>query len=39
MHDFSKTFDIRSVIFGAFYRCGFDLHELTPPEKQLMEII
>ena len=39
MNDFSKTFDIRSVIFGAFYRCGFDLHELTPPEKQLMEII
>jgi hypothetical protein len=39
MNDFSKTFDIRAVIFGAFYRCGFDLHELSPSEKQLMEII
>ena len=39
MNDFAKSFDIRAVIFGTFYRCGFDLHELSPNEKQLMEII
>lgn len=39
MIDFSKTYDLRSVIFGTFYRCGFDLHELTPNEKQMMEVI
>lgn len=33
MNDFCKSFDIRAVIFGTFYRCGFDLHELTPSEK------
>jgi hypothetical protein len=33
MNDFAKSFDIRAVIFGTFYRCGFDLHELTPSEK------
>jgi hypothetical protein len=39
MNDFAKSFDIRAVIFGTFYRCGFDLHELTPPEKQMIEVI
>jgi len=39
MNEYSKTFDIRAVIFGTFYRCGFDLHELTPSEKQMIEII
>lgn len=39
MNEYSKGFDIRAVIFGTFYRCGFDLHELTPSEKQLMEVI
>jgi hypothetical protein len=33
MVEHSKTFDIRAVIFGTFYRCGFDLHELSPKEK------
>ena len=33
MVDFSKTYDCRAVIFGTFYRCGFDLHELTSEEK------
>jgi len=39
MAEVAKGFDIRSVIFGTFYRCGFDLHDLEPHEKQLMEII
>ena len=39
MQQFAKSFDIRAVIFGTFYRCGFDLHELTIPEKQMIEII
>lgn len=39
MNDFAKGYDTRSVIFGTFYRCGFDLHDLQPKEKQLMEII
>ena len=39
MIDFFKSFDIRAVIFGTFYRCGFDLHELTPSEKQMIEVI
>jgi hypothetical protein len=39
MNEFSKSFDIRAVIFGTFYRCGFDLHELTSSEKQMIEII
>lgn len=39
MQDFAKSFDIRAVIFGTFYRCGFDLHELTSPEKQMIEVI
>lgn len=39
MNEFAKSYDLRAVIFGTFYRCGFDLHELTPIEKQQMEII
>jgi hypothetical protein len=39
MNDYAKGYDTRSVIFGTFYRCGFDLHDLQPKEKQLMEII
>lgn len=31
--------DCRLTIFAAFYRVGFDLHELTPTEKQRMEVI
>lgn len=39
MNDYAKTLDIRAVIFGTFYRCGFDLHELSPTEKQAIEVI
>jgi hypothetical protein len=39
MVDVSKTYDIRATIFGTFYRVGFDLHELSPQEKQRMEVI
>lgn len=31
--------DLRLTIFACFYRVGFDLHDLTPAEKQRMEII
>ena len=34
-----KEYDLRSTIFGTFYRVGFDLHELNATEKQAMEII
>jgi len=34
-----KTFDIRACVFATFFRVGFDLHELTPSEKQYMEMI
>ena len=34
-----KDYDLRSTIFGTFYRVGFDLHELNATEKQAMEII
>ena len=34
-----KDYDLRSTIFGTFYRVGFDLHELNASEKQVMEII
>ena len=34
-----KDYDLRSTIFGTFYRVGFDLHELNANEKQVMEII
>jgi hypothetical protein len=39
MSEVSKSYDLRATIFGTFYRVGFDLHELTPKEKQRMEII
>jgi hypothetical protein len=39
MLDVSHSFDVRATIFCVFYRVGFDLHELTPAEKQRMEII
>jgi len=28
-----KDYDLRSTIFGTFYRVGFDLHELNASEK------
>lgn len=28
-----KDYDLRSSIFGTFYRVGFELHELTAAEK------
>lgn len=34
-----KTYDIRACVFATFFRVGFDLHELTPSEKQYMEMI
>lgn len=34
-----KTYDIRACVFATFFRVGFDLHELTPVEKQYMEMI
>ena len=34
-----KEYDLRSTIFGTFYRVGFDLRELNAGEKQVMEII
>ena len=34
-----KEYDLRSTIFGTFYRVGFDMHELNASEKQTMEII
>lgn len=34
-----KTYDIRACVFATFFRVGFDLHELTPHEKQYMEMI
>jgi len=37
--DLVKTFDIRACVFAAFFRVGFDLHELAPTEKQYMEMI
>mmetsp|Transcript_5388 Transcript_5388/g.6132 ORF Transcript_5388/g.6132 Transcript_5388/m.6132 type:complete len:157 (-) Transcript_5388:21-491(-) len=39
MLNVAHSFDIRATIFCIFYRVGFDLHELTPTEKQRMEII
>jgi hypothetical protein len=39
MNDYAKSQDIRAVIFGTFYRVGFDLHELSAKEKQTIEII
>ena len=34
-----KTYDLRASIFSTFYRAGFDLHELSASEKQVMEMI
>jgi len=34
-----KTYDVRACVFAAFFRVGFDLHELKQNEKQYMEII
>lgn len=28
-----KTYDVRACVFAAFFRVGFDLHELKPSEK------
>lgn len=39
MKEVSQNYDLRATIFCVFYRVGFDLHELTPQEKQNMEII
>ena len=39
LEDNVKQYDLRMVIFGAFYRVGFDLHELNFEEKQYMESI
>lgn len=39
MKEVSSNYDLRATIFCVFYRVGFDLHELTPQEKQMMEII
>ena len=39
MENVAKSYDIRATIFGTFYRVGFDLHELSAPEKQKMEVI
>lgn len=39
MEDVSKTFDLRSCIFGTLFRVGFEWHELSSQEKQTIEII
>ena len=39
MTQVAGTYDLRATIFGTFYRVGFDLHELSPQEKQRMEVI
>ena len=39
MMDVANSFDLRGTIFAAFYRVGFDLHELSPKEKQQMEVL
>lgn len=39
MMEVAHSFDVRATIFCVFYRVGFDLHELTPNEKQRMEVI
>ncbi len=39
MKDQAAKEDSRLTIFASFYRVGFDLHDLTPKEKQRMEII
>lgn len=39
LDNLAKTYDIRACVFATFFRVGFDLHELTPTEKQYMEMI
>lgn len=39
MKDVALSYDFRLTIFASFYRVGFDLHDLTPNEKQRMEVI
>ena len=39
LSDLVKSYDLRSTVFATFYRVGFDLHELSNPEKQAMELI
>jgi len=39
MKEVALSSDLRLTIFASFYRVGFDLHDLTPFEKQRMEII
>ena len=33
MLNVARSYDVRATIFAAFYRVGFDLHELSPYEK------
>lgn len=35
----SKIFDLRGIIFSILYRTGFERNELSPPERQRLEII
>lgn len=35
----TKLFDLRGIIFAILYRTGFDRNELTPQEKQRIEMI
>lgn len=39
MKDVAASYDLRLTIFASFYRVGFDLHDLTPTEKQRMEVV
>lgn len=39
MMDVAYSYDLRATIFSVFYRVGFDIHELSPQEKQRMEVI
>jgi hypothetical protein len=39
MKEQTLSLDLRLTIFACFYRVGFDLHDLTPSEKQRMEVI
>lgn len=34
-----NTYDLRAVVFATFFRVGFDLHELSSSEKQVMEVL
>jgi hypothetical protein len=39
MKEAARSYDLRLTVFASFYRVGFDLHDLTPKEKQRMEIV